>query len=107
MAEDPSLDAAIAIAGILNRDLQRLLGSGQFKLLPIENAEAVAAKDPHLRQFTIARGLYAENPAVPDQPVSTLTTTAMLAVRKSTPDVLVDATLRSIYEEGLGWTSPC
>ena len=106
LAEDPSPDAAIVTAGFLNRDLQRLLGSGQFELLPIKNAEAVAAKDPHLRPFTIARGLYSENPAVPDQPVLTLATTAMLVVRRDAPDVLVDATLRSIYEEGLGLDFP-
>jgi hypothetical protein len=106
LAEDRSLDAAIVIAGFLNRDLQRLLGSGQFELLPITDAEAVAAKDPHLRPFTIARGLYSEDPPVPDQPVLTLATTAMLVVRRDTPDVLVDATLRSIYEEGLGLDFP-
>ena len=106
LAEDSSLDAAIVIAGFLNRDLQHLLGSGQFGLLPVEDAAAIAAKDPHLRLHTIERGLYSENPAVPAQPVLTLATTAMLVVRKDTPDVLVDATLRSIYEEGLGLSFP-
>lgn len=106
LANDESLDAAIVIAGFLNQDLQRLLAGGQFELLPIEDAEAVAIKDPHLRTFTIPRGLYAEKPAVPDRPILTLATTAMLVVRKDTPDMLVDATLRSIYEEGLGLDFP-
>ncbi len=93
LADDTSLDAAIVIAGFLNRDLQRLFSSGQFELLPIEDAAAIAAKDPHLRMHTIERGLFSENPPVPDQPISTLATTAMLVVRK---------TLRTSW-----WTPPC
>lgn len=106
LADDPSLDGAIVIAGFLNRDLQWLLGSGEFDLLPIEDAEAVALKDPHVRTFEIPRGLYAEAPAVPDRPVVTLATTATLVVRKDAPPALVDATLRSIYEEGLALQFP-
>jgi TRAP transporter TAXI family solute receptor len=106
LLDDPNLDGAIVVAGFLHRDLTRVLGSGQFDLLPIKDAEAVALKDPHLHTFTIPRGLYAESPAVPDRPIPTLTTTAVLVVRRDAPDVLVDATLRSIHEEGLGLDFP-
>jgi len=106
LLDDSTLDGAIVVAGFLNRDLQRVLGSGKFDLLPIKDAEAVAAKDPHLHAYTIQRGLYTENPAVPNRPTTTLATTAMLVVRRDTPDVLVNATLRSIYEEGLGLDFP-
>jgi hypothetical protein len=63
-------------------------------------------KDPFLRQVTIPRGLYAENPPVPNQPVLTLATTATLVARRDALDVLVEAALRSIYEEGLGLDFP-
>jgi len=106
LADDPSLDGAIVIAAFLNRDLKRILSTGEFELLPINDSEAVAAKDPHVRTFTIARGLYSETPPVPERSVLTLATTAMLVARKDTPDLLVDATLRSIYEEGLGLAFP-
>lgn len=103
---DTSIDAAIITSGILNRDLRRIMGSGQYRLLPVADADAIAATDPYFRSYTIPRGLYSEQPPVPDEAVITLATTAFLVGRADLADALVDELLAAIYEEGMRLRMP-
>jgi len=98
---DTSIDAAIVTSGILNRDLQRIMGSGQYQLLPIVDAAAIAMRDPYFRSFTIPRGLYREQPPVPAEAVTTLATTAFLVGPTDASSALADELLAAIYEEGM------
>ena len=55
----------------------------------------------HLKDFEIPQGLYAGAPLVPPRPVTTIATTAFLAVREDVSEGLVNDALRSLYEEDL------
>ena len=99
---DNSLDAAIVTIGPQNDGLRRLLSSGQFELLPLEDTLVEQlSRYPSFRSYTIRTGsLQIESPAggpVPPEDVCTLATTTFLAVRRDAPDVLVTKMLEILY----------
>ena len=56
---------------------------------------------PFVRNVEIPRGLFAEHPAVPPEPIPTIATTAYLTCPNDAPSDLVQAALASIHEESL------
>lgn len=98
LLEDPNLDGAIVTTGILNPDLRHVLGSGLFELLPILDADAITILYPHFTPFEIPRGLFAENPTLPLEPVRTVATTSYIAAHAETSDMLVGAVLAALYD---------
>lgn len=103
LAEDETLDAAIVTTGFVNTDLQKLLANGGFTLLPIDDAEAISTRHAHFAPATIPRGLYREGPAVPDRPIKTVATTAMLVAAGDVPDPLVEEAVSALYEGNPHW----
>lgn len=101
LLRDGTVDAAIYISGTQNPMLTRVLASGDFKLLPIAEADGFAARSAHLRAFDLPRGMYRGAPPVPAETVRTIATTAFLAIRSDSPSGLVKAVLPAIYEHGL------
>jgi TRAP transporter TAXI family solute receptor len=101
LASDPELDAAIVSTGLLNPDLMKLLADGKFNLVPVLDAEALAIRHPHLSAFTIPRGLYSEQPALPREAIPTVATTNFLAGTPTTSPALVHAALSALYENHL------
>ena len=98
MQTDESIDAAIITTGLINPDLEKLLATGRFNLVPIAEADAVCVRNPHFKPFDIPTGLYAHIPSVPAQPVRTIATTAFIAARDDVSSMLVNRTLTAIYE---------
>jgi TRAP transporter TAXI family solute receptor len=92
-----SLDAAIVTTGFLNPDLNALLKTGDFKLIPILDAEALAIHHAYFSPITIPRGLFKEGPPVPEEPVVTVATVAFLAAREDVSELLVTGTLSALY----------
>jgi TRAP transporter TAXI family solute receptor len=101
LAESPEMDAAIVTTGLLNPDLTRLLISGEFELIPILDAAALAVRHSHLSAVEIPRGLYNGRPPLPPQPVLTVATTNFLAAPEGASPLLVNETLRSLHESYL------
>ncbi|MCA9120661.1 MAG: TAXI family TRAP transporter solute-binding subunit [Planctomycetaceae bacterium] len=101
LLDTPGLDAAIVTTGIENRDVNEVLETNQFTLLPVVDASAVEMRDPYFRRMEIPPGLFSERPAVPAQPTLTLATTAYLVARHDAHPDLVDAALAAIHEENL------
>lgn len=101
LKEDVQLDGAVVTAGFQHPDLIRVLETQEYRLLSIDFAPAIDMADPFLRGVEIPKGLYAQNPPVPREPVRTLATTAFLVTRESTHPDLVDAALEAIYEDNL------
>jgi hypothetical protein len=88
-------------AGFQHPDLIEVLDTQQYRLLPIDFAPAIEMADPFLRRVEIPKGLYAQNPPVPREPVTTLATTAFLVTREDTDSRLIEAALGAIYEDNL------
>lgn len=101
LLEEPSIDGAIVTTGLMNRDLQKVLGSGEFDLIPVKGAKAIAVKEPYFELTELPRGLYREGVVIPEEDTSTLATTALLAVRSDEDDLLVDSLMKAIYDGGL------
>lgn len=101
LLDDPEYDAAVVTTGMLNGDLETLLGSGAFTLLPLLDAEAFAVRHPLFYPIQVPRGLYGEAPPVPAAPLATLATTAVLAARADVSDLLVRQALEAVYASDL------
>lgn len=101
LADDESMEAAIVTAGIEHPSLRQLMSTNQFDILPIRSAMAMQLIHPFVRNVEIPRGLFAEHPAVPADPIPTIATTAYLVCRNDASSDLVQATLETIHEESL------
>lgn len=101
LPEDSPLEGAIVTTGIQHPVLIEVLGTKRFRLLSIDIAPAIEMADPFLRRVEVPKGLYAQYPPVPSEPVTTLATTAFLVTSANTDSRLVDAALGAIYEESL------
>lgn len=99
IATDPTLDASIVITGLLHPELARLLADPSLTVLPIEDAEGLALRDPFLVATTIPPGTFSAHPLAPSEPVSTLATTAVLVSRPTLASSVVEAVLACLYEE--------
>ncbi|MCZ6837001.1 MAG: TAXI family TRAP transporter solute-binding subunit [Planctomycetota bacterium] len=98
--DDPTLDAAIVTTGFVNSDLRTLLRDHRFKLLPIEETDAINRHQHYFTSMIIPTGLYSlETPPVPVQPIQTVATTAVLAARKNVSRSLVKAVAASLYQD--------
>ncbi|MCP3914545.1 MAG: TAXI family TRAP transporter solute-binding subunit [bacterium] len=97
LESDSTLDAAVVTTGLDNPDLNRLLATGRYELLPILDAEAIDLRNPFFRPFTIPRGYFYERPALPPEDVLTIATTSVLAARKDCGSLLVQEALGALY----------
>lgn len=100
MQENRSLDAAIATIALNSQKLREMLGTGEYRLVPISNAEDLALRDPSLRAVHLSGEDF---PAEVNAPASfrTLLTPAFLVARKDTPHVLVEQALATLYSASL------
>lgn len=101
LEEDPTLDAAIVTTGMLNPDLRALLGTGRYRLLEIRDAEAISTLQPVFRPFALPRGLYCENPAVPEEARTTVACMSVLAARHDVEAPVIEAVFDALYETDL------
>jgi len=98
---DSNIEGAIVTTGFLNGDLQRVMDTRQFDLLPIRDAESLAIHHPYLTLRTIPTGVFEGHPPVPETAVPSVATTAYLGAREGVSDELVRRTLGVLYERDL------
>jgi len=90
-----SYDGAIVTTRLFNDNLHEVLSTGEFTILDIPNAPAIAQKHAYFYFFEIPAGLYAESPSIPHHP--TVSITSLLAVHKNAPENMIAATLETLY----------
>ena len=98
---DTAIEGAIVTTGFLNGDLQRVMDTRQFDLLPIRDAESLTIHHPYLTLQTIPTGVFEGHPPVPETAVPSVATTAYLGARQNVSDELVRRTLSVLYERDL------
>jgi len=103
LEHDKKLDAAIVTTGYVNADLNQLLASGVFKLLEVDDAKAISIRHGYFTPVKIPRSLYREGPAVPDRPIDTVATTAILVAGSDVPVPLVEEAVSALYEDYPQW----
>ena len=104
--DDSKLEGAIVTAGLANSDLQRVLRTHHFRLIPIADSAAIEMKEPFLRHTVVPRGLFSEGPPVPNESIATLATPALLVARKNAPSTLIRTALAAVYEQDLALSFP-
>lgn len=95
------IDAAIVVGGLLNQDLKNAIKKHNLRLVDIKDAKAISLKHTHLHPFTIPRGIFSENPAIPNKDMVSIASTAMLVSRKGVNETMIKLLLKSIYETNL------
>ena len=106
LAADATLDAAIVTMGIQGERLREMLATGDFRLLPIPDAPALATLYPELKPATIPAGIFAGRPRLPPTPVETISTTATLITGVDPSALLVAETLAALYESDVAQRFP-
>lgn len=98
LSSDPTIDAAVLCIGRGSTLVTELLRDEQFILVPIPEAIRVALDHPTLLPLSILPEDY-PHADIPSAGLQTVGTTAFLAARIDTPDVLVTAALEAIYQD--------
>lgn len=101
LKEDSPLEGAIVTTGIQHPRLIEVLRQRRYRILSIDIGPAIEMADPFLRTIDVPKGLYAQNPPIPRQSVTTLATTAYLVTSGATDPRVVNAALGAVYEDSL------
>lgn len=98
LSDDSGPDVAVICVGRGSSLVADLLAK-EWKLLPLDNAVAIALQHPSLRPMRIEASDYPNlDLDLPPEGISTVGTIAFLAVRADTPDILVTETLKVLYQ---------
>ncbi len=96
MDHHPEAEAAIVVVQVGNSRMNELLGSGPYRLLPIKGAVEFALEDPAYHVLPLTREHYPDA-TLPREGLECLATTAYLATRVDSPNILVRKALEAIY----------
>ena len=101
-----NMDAAIVTAGILNSDLVELLESGNYRIIPIEYAQAFCEKNAFFSPTVIHKGLYRMGDSLLSHDIPTVATTALLVGREELSHEVGDQILLASFEKASYVQSP-
>jgi TRAP transporter TAXI family solute receptor len=107
LLEGDNLDGAIITSSFKDEYLQKLMASGNFKLIEIEAAEGAATAYPYLHASTLPVGVY---PSImgpmPTKSLSILSTDALLVTRTDAPSLLVEGLLTALLNKDVSEKFP-
>jgi TRAP-type uncharacterized transport system substrate-binding protein len=107
-ASEEDADVLILTASMYSPLFERHMRSGSYEILPLD-APALAARHSHYYESTVPKAFfgYAEDETpIPPSDVSTIETTAFLAVREGISNIAVERVLESFYAESCPTTQP-
>lgn len=106
LTADPGLDAALVASSLTNPDLVKLMNSGQFELLPIDEAPALAVLFPYFHVTTVPAGMFLGDGPVPPRPLQTLAVPCLLVGKPDSSPRMIQAVLDSLYDHRLRMSFP-
>jgi hypothetical protein len=80
--------------------IERMLGNGRYRLLPIRDHQALAALLPGTTAAFIPAGLYGPERRIPPEPLPTIAVRQLLVARDTLPGRVVRDILEAIYSPG-------
>jgi uncharacterized protein len=92
------VDAVFRVRAPGNNRIRELIGDRNLQLVPLEQAEALALKQPAIAPGMIPRGSYRGSPALPSENLDTAVVDRLLVARADLDDDLVYRITRAIYE---------
>jgi TRAP-type uncharacterized transport system substrate-binding protein len=85
----------------LRSDLvENILRTGDYRLVPIRDHEALARSIPGAQPGFIPAGLYGPGRRIPSEPIATITVRQLLVARDDVPGRIVRDILESVYHPG-------
>jgi TRAP transporter TAXI family solute receptor len=90
------IDGAIVVVQVGNARMHELLRSGQYRLLPLQDAVQISLDDPAFRLLPITSEYYPQA-NLPPGGINTIATTAYLTSHINCPDTLVRKALEAVY----------
>ena len=97
ISERPDVDAAMVVVQTGNAAMQKILSTGQHRVIPIVDAMDFSLEEPMFHALQLTTAMYPGGNLPPDG-VLTVATTAFLAARPDAPDILVDKVLQCLYQ---------
>lgn len=96
--ERGQVEAVFRVRAPGNKAIRELIGDKNLHLVPIEQSEALALKQPAIAQGVIPLGSYRGYPALPRQDLATAVVERLLVVRSDMDPNLIYKLTRAIYE---------
>ncbi|MFH1267775.1 MAG: TAXI family TRAP transporter solute-binding subunit [Planctomycetota bacterium] len=97
--QEGGLDAALVAVGVQADVYRKLAEMGECEFLGIPNVEALARNNLYVSPYTIPKGLYGFDPAVPGEDIETVAAAAQLLTRGDVPKQLVHAVTEIVHEK--------
>lgn len=98
LAKDPTLDAAFVATALTNPDLVELMSSGEFDILPIDQAAALATLFPYFHTMSIPAGMFLGGGPVPPRTMQTLALPCLLIGDPHSSPHMIELVLGALYE---------
>jgi len=92
------IDAMFYLAPPANRQTRWIAEAVRVKLLPIDQANAMALRRHALNPAIIPKGIYAGRPPVPPTDIQTVSANRILITRRDVPDHLIRALTATMFE---------
>lgn len=96
--EQGQVDAVFRVRAPGNDAIRELIGDKTLHLVPVEQSEALALKQPAIAPGVIPRGSYRGSPPLPDGSLDTAVVDRLLIARSDLGEGLVYKITRAIYE---------
>jgi uncharacterized protein len=96
--EQGQVDAIFRVRAPGNESISEMIGDKALRLVPINQSEALALKQPAISPGVIPLGSYRGNPPLPEQDMSTAILSRLLVAREGLTTQLVYEITRQIYE---------
>ena len=98
LAKDPALDAAFVATALTNPDLVDLMNLGDFEILPIDQAPALATLFPFFHTVSIPAGIFLGGGPEPPRTIQTLALPCLLIGTPQSSPRMIELVLGALYE---------
>lgn len=101
LTADSSLDGALVATALTNPKLVELMNSGQFEILPIDEAPALATLFPYFHPLSVPVGIFLGDGPIPPKVTQTLALPCLLVGKADSSPRMIAAVLDALYEHRL------
>lgn len=96
--EQGQVDAVFRVRAPGNEAIRQLIGDKSLRLIPVEQSEALALRQPAIAAGVIPRGSYRGSPPLPENNLDTAVVDRLLVARSDMEEGLIYRITRAIYE---------
>ncbi len=98
LTSDTGVDGALVATALTDPDLVTLMSSGEFEILPIDEAPALATLFPYFHTINVPVGLFLGDGPIPPKVTQTLALPCLLVGKTDSSPRMVNAVLDALYD---------